>query len=1382
MNNDKGRLNFATGIDNSTMRSDAAQSREILHSIGRTAVQEGQNIDNTMKNIGKTIAAVFTVQQLSSFTSNVIKARSEIQSLEVSFKTLLGNEPKAKQLFGEIRDFAVKTPMQLNDLAKGAQTLLSFNYAADKVMPTLRALGDVSMGDTQKFQSLTLAFAQIQSTGKLMGQDLLQLINAGFNPLSVISEKTGKSIGVLKDEMAKGAISAKMVEDAFISATSEGGKFYGMLESQSKTLTGSLSNLEGAWNDMLNDIGTKTEGVMSDAISLATTCVQHYEVFVKVLMSLAAAYGTYKAALMAVVVVEQARNLADNIRLVMMFRKELGLLTAAQQAFNVTAMKNPYILLAAAIVGVITALVAFGKQEDETQKRIDKANDKLKEQQAELERLAEKKDAVAEAEKSAAQSTADEINKIEILSNTIHDNTASLDDRRRAITQLQGLVPEYHATLDDEGRLHRDNTTAIEEHIKSLNRLAMARALQSKREEFASQKVNAEIDRRTAKRDEEKATDNVTAANEQVRREQEAYKRRMQEMDNATIESDNWFVRGAFASQEGQISRAGTSQAYRTALDAAEKNAQAAEAELQVAQGQVAIADQRIENANEQLAVLDDMLKDYQDVDVTGDATTQTGSKGGKKDKAPVDSTLSQMEYSAAVRKHVRQSELDLEQERINGMNEGVQKYLDQSKLNYDRMIFVNEQREADMVAELRKQRQQEWENANPNATEQERMSHELELQTTITAADLAPEQRNIIKEYARIAEEYRQEANRESLEKMLSDVLTYEQQREKIAEEYARRREDMYVTDSDGNKSLREGVTQSNVDELDEQEKNALQAIDEQFAQREATYQAWCEQVASLSLEQLQAVLKQAEEELQKLEKSGTADGKQIAVARAKVATAKSKVEKASAKNDVSPNKRSVKEWEDLYKVLNECNDSFKEIGDTVGGVAGEIIASAGGIMTSTLSMVNGIVQLVQMSATGMQGTATAAATAISTVEKASVILTVISAALQIAMQIVNLFNNDEEKQKEIEALQDRIDQLQWELDNADAVRLQQNSFKAMDMLRQVTAQVRLEMVSLQLSVGNTWGAFRAMYTSISSNNAMLQKSAKKVAEAYANISYTADKALGSQKYDDAKDQLQNIAKQQLLIQEQINKEESKKKTDHGKIEDWERQIQELGEQAVTIINEMVEDIIGGTSTEIANELADAFFDAFEAGEDAAEAWGDKVNEIVADVLKRMLVSKFLEEPLGEIFNKYKEKWFKDGQFAGLDAVINSMSGFAADLNAVGADFAAIWDSLPDSVKNMFTVTDAAAREASDKGIATASQESVDELNGRATAIQGHTYSICENTKLLVAHSAAILESVLNIETHTETISRRMENVEDGINEVRDTINDIVIKGIKVK
>lgn len=307
-------------------------------------------------------------------------------------------------------------------------------------------------------------------------------------------------------------------------------------------------------------------------------------------------------------------------------------------------------------------------------------------------------------------------------------------------------------------------------------------------------------------------------------------------------------------------------------------------------------------------------------------------------------------------------------------------------------------------------------------------------------------------------------------------------------------------------------------------------------------------------------------------------------------------------------------------------------------------------------------------------------------------------------------------------------------------------------------------------------------MFSTVSRNSELLQKTAEKLATAYANIAYTADKALGGEKYSSAKEQLENISKQQLLIQEQIRNEEDKKKTDGGKIEEWNRQIEELGQQAVAIINDMVEDIIGGSSSDIAQELGDAFFDAFQAGEDYAEAWGDKVKDIVADVMKRMLISKFLEEPLGEIFDKYKAKWFKDGQFVGLDAVINSLGGFASDLNAVGSDFAAIWENLPDSVKNMFEVTEEATREASEKGIATASQESVDELNGRATAIQGHTYSIAENTKIILSVVNMILQSVLNIEKHAENIADRVEDIESSVKETKDTVNDIALKGIKMK
>ena len=597
-----------------------------------------------------------------------------------------------------MKEFAVKTPLQLNDIAGAAQTLLGFGISAEKIMPILRQLGDVSMGNAERFKSLSLAFAQATSAGKLQGQDLLQMINAGFNPLNEIAKKTGKSISKLKDDMSKGKISAQDLADALASATAQGGQFYGMLEKQSKGIEGALSNLEGAWNDALNEIGASSQGVFTDAIGLATTAVQNYDVFVKTILALAAAYGTYKAVLMATYVIQKAQVLMENIRLVMMFRKELGLLTAAQQAFNITAMKNPYIILASAIVGVITALYLFTKTESEAEKTIDECNEKIKEQEAALEALKDRQDAVLEAEKEATKSTADQINQIEILNNTIHDETASIDDRRKAIKQMQSIVPKYHAELDDEGRLHRENKKAIDEHIESLNRLALAKALQAKREELVAQRVNAELDRRAAKKVEADAQKGVDEATRKVSSEKAAYDRRMDEWDKATVKSDNWFVAGAFASQEGQISRQGTAMAERTALDAAEGRLKVAEAELKKAQGDVRVADASIAAAQEDIAVLDEMMKDYDEELKKIASGKVTPTVDPKEAKRFANYTSLQEKQAVEAARAAKDMEFAVEQSRIDAMAEGSEKILAQMKLDHAKEQEELEREKADYL------------------------------------------------------------------------------------------------------------------------------------------------------------------------------------------------------------------------------------------------------------------------------------------------------------------------------------------------------------------------------------------------------------------------------------------------------------------------------------------------------------------------------------------------------------------------------------------------------------------------------------------------------------------------------------------------------------
>lgn len=452
------------------------------------------------------------------------------------------------------------------------------------------------------------------------------------------------------------------------------------------------------------------------------------------------------------------------------------------------------------------------------------------------------------------------------------------------------------------------------------------------------------------------------------------------------------------------------------------------------------------------------------------------------------------------------------------------------------------------------------------------------------------------------------------------------------------------------------------------------------------------------------------------------------------------------------------------------DCIDEVLDATTDVISAIGDVGKSVGKGMTETVDAMG----------TATESTAQATATSISTVEKASVILTVISAALQIATAIANLFNNDDKKQKEIERLQERIDQLQWELDNQDAVRLQKNVGNALEQVKKIYAEARQEVLKLHGVMQNAT-AWQKWIAGCVYQSEIYAKTVEKIADYWAKASYTADKALGSKRYDESRKQLENLAEQQLLVQKQLNEEESKKKTDSGKVQDYKNKLAELAEEMATLINDMLEDIIGASAEDIAQQLGDAFFEAVKSGEDAMEAWRNKVNEIVSDILRRMMIQKLLEEPIGQIFDKYKQLWFgTDGRFKGIDSVIGSMDEFSNDLNAVGSSFKAIMDELPDEIKQYFTGDE--ERQASERGIATASQDSVDENNARLTTIQSHTYTIVQGVAELNATGNQILDKLSGIEDNTAKTAETLDDVKEEVKRVKDAVEDITTKGIKLK
>lgn len=317
---------------------------------GEKNVDVTKQVEQAMSNMGKKLLGGYSIKE---FLSSMIRVRGEFQSMQTAIETMVGKD-MAGQLIPQIKELAKISPLTMSDMIGAEKMMLGFNIQAEDTIKYLKAISDISMGESSKFNSLTLAFSQMSAAGKLMGQDLNQMINAGFNPLQIISEKTGKSIATLKDEMSKGAVSAEMVQQAFIDATSAGGKFYNMSENASKTINGQLSMMQDALDSVFNELGTKSESVIMDGIQMTTSLIQNYETVGKILAGLVVTYGTYRTAVMLVTAAESKHTLV-----------EIGLTNArllarkAQLALNAAMLTNPYVALTVVIGGLATTMWAM---------------------------------------------------------------------------------------------------------------------------------------------------------------------------------------------------------------------------------------------------------------------------------------------------------------------------------------------------------------------------------------------------------------------------------------------------------------------------------------------------------------------------------------------------------------------------------------------------------------------------------------------------------------------------------------------------------------------------------------------------------------------------------------------------------------------------------------------------------------------------------------------------------------------------------------------------------------------------------------------------------------------------------------------------------------
>ena len=300
MENIDGALAFRATLDIDDFNVSAQAMENRIKDFSSSAIDEVESVEDVFqsfaKRAGEYISYYLVGQGMMGLLNSIVQVRGQFQQLEIAFETMLGSQSKAKSLMDQMVQTAAKTPFDLMGVAEGAKQLMAYGVSADKVNDTLVRLGNIASGLSIPLNDIVYLYGTTMVQGRLYAQDVRQFTGRGIPLVKELAEKYGVTADKINEMVSAGKIGFPEVEEVINKMTNAGGQFYNLMEKQSASLTGQISNLEDAWDTALNNLGEKGEGVFSTAISSATYLVEHMEDILRVLTAVTVAYGSYKAA------------------------------------------------------------------------------------------------------------------------------------------------------------------------------------------------------------------------------------------------------------------------------------------------------------------------------------------------------------------------------------------------------------------------------------------------------------------------------------------------------------------------------------------------------------------------------------------------------------------------------------------------------------------------------------------------------------------------------------------------------------------------------------------------------------------------------------------------------------------------------------------------------------------------------------------------------------------------------------------------------------------------------------------------------------------------------------------------------------------------------
>lgn len=1222
-------------------------------------------------SLKKLLATFGGIAAMKSFISDMVQVRGEFQKTQMAFETMLGSKEKADMLMSQMVQTAAKTPFDLQGVANGAKQLLAYGTAAENVNDTLVRLGNIASGLSIPLGDLVYLYGTTQTQGRLFTQDVRQFMGRGIPLVKELASLLGKTEEEINKMVTAGQIGFTEVEKVIKKMTDEGGQFYNLMEKQSQTLSGQISNLGDAWDQMLNSIGEDTQGVASATISMATGVVENYERVGKVLVSLIGLYGTYKAATIALGVVENIRYQATLAQMAGMTKMQAvtDILRAKTDLLNKTMLSNPYVLLATIVASFAATMWVL----HDSTTAAEKAQKQLNKEQEE-----------------AARRKQELTSKTDSLISKINSETESVYSQVKAYKELIKLFPELGTmTFEEfknlpqdqqkkifssinEKREMDDAVKAYEDDLKRIEYLkkAISSAATLPNNEIAVSKLNEQLETannlvKLHKEEIDKIKEAQWEANspveEKVKHYEDVKKRLVEEKDelektltrsediasvwmgmpdiinNVKLDALNKQIdetTGKINSLTGNNTTIVQNKAYW------EKKKKEAE----TARDALDISEKNSEKWNKYTREIKQAQKELAKYDITGKAENEAAKR---------------LKLQQELNRSILDSELKLQASRISAMEDGKAKRLS-----------LAQQETKDTIAAIKKEKEE-----YQKKIKESKGKEDPSVLTTFDNRELAAKEKEKA-DIARIEKEYAEEYKQRT--KVLTDVFLNEEERKlsSIKDRYDKERKwadeqlktggmtkdqhKSYTTDIDKAqqqetyRSLLDNLNDFKQKEKDLREKwdtdiaaaveskdayltaklmegkqKALSSLNSQMLQESDEWQQLFGNLDNLTVEQLEKLSTTIKEKAKGL-KLNPIDAKAVTNSLKEV---DEKIRTMNPFGLLSKHLKEYKKAEDDLTKKNALKEMFRDAAASIDMVKGGFDAVVGGLNEMGLAGDEATQQLLG-DISNLMGAASQLATSIASANPVGII----QGSIGVLTSVFNIFNNDKRHEKKIERMQEQID--------------------------------------------------------------VLDKSYEKLGKAIDKV-YSKD----ASKLIDQQNKL--LEQQKVLILQQIREENDKKKTDKDRIKDWQDQIDEIN-NAISDNKEAGKDAIFGSDIKSAIEdFANAYADAWAAGEDKAQSAKDLVRKMIKDMVTESIKAA-ASDPMKAIREKLLEFWSDD-----------YISDWEQDyLDRKAQELADDLDRKFGWADKYFNTGDAveedSGRTASSKSIASISQDSANVIDGK--------------------------------------------------------------------